>query len=100
MVFKTNENFKKMGSYYIKVSFPVSDKLLLESRLQLDKDHTEMWRLDEKLSLKLLDKKDISFELKKKGFFGADTLDTKSFKLLGLSQKCDFEKEVAFKGLQ
>lgn len=58
-----------------------------------------MWKLDEKLSLKLVDKKDIHFELKKKVFLGASSLDTKSFKLLGLSNKCDFEKEVTLKGI-
>jgi len=48
--------------------------------------------------MKLIDKKDLSVALKKKKFFGVDVLESKSIKLLGLANKCDFEKEVNLKG--
>jgi len=48
--------------------------------------------------MKLIDKKELVVELKKKKFFGAEVLETKNIKLIGLANKCDFEKEVSLKG--
>lgn len=54
MEFKTNENFAKMSSHYVKVEFPVSDRLKLESKIALDKDHYERWNLQNAQNLKLV----------------------------------------------
>lgn len=96
--FKTSEALKKSGASYLKLSFPVNERLQFKTHFQLDKDGVIEWIIDEKSALKLIDRKDLFVSLKKKGFFfSRETLEKKSFKLTGLGQKCDFEKDVKLK---
>jgi len=89
---------KKSGASHLKVKMYLSEKITLKSKFQINKDNQDEWIIDEKQALKLLDKKDLTIDLRKKKFlFGAETLDSKTFKLIGLSQKCDFEKEIKLK---
>lgn len=88
-----------MGTHYIKVDFPLTDKFKLEARIQLDKDHTERWNLQNANHLKLVAQIDLELELKKKAFIGANSLDQKKLKLVNLASKCDMDKEIRFNGI-
>ncbi|CDW72042.1 UNKNOWN [Stylonychia lemnae] len=95
--FKTTESLKKSGASYVKLYFQLNEKLCLQSKFDISKDHQEEWTIDDKSNLKLIDKKDLNVALKKKKFFGVDELEKKTIKLSGLGTKCDFEKEMKLK---
>ena len=59
VVFNTSEGLKKSGASYLKLTMELSEKQTLETKFNIDKDYSVEFKLDEKLALKLLDKKDM-----------------------------------------
>lgn len=83
------------GASYLKYKFIVNDNFSFEGKFDPAKDSFQDLNINDKIAIKLIDKKDFEISLKKKKFlFSKSVLDNKKFKLTGLSNKCDMEKDV------
>lgn len=90
-----SEELKKSGCSYVKFKLALNETKIVKGKLDIDKSCSTVLFIEDKTSWKLVDKKELTINLKKKKFlFGQEIVDTKKFKLTELGFKCDLEKVV------